>query len=277
MSGLADMTKTYERAEASIREDALSRARQNIVDELGRRFEIDGDRVLFLDPEKPAKPWLPAEVLASIARQTGRFREIEEGFDQYIPAPLNQVVHYARVIDEEGRAWRRSGVATVGETPGHHYRGSNPDAHQLAASRALGAALDGAGFNPLKAGFVARPGTFRRVEDGPNSFVVDGREVDKVLTPDRAAEPAGKAAAQSIVEADETETKNKHLKQIHAMASKVGLIVKRKGVPVDYSGYRSWMLENFGVKSAAGLDATQRLSAIEALRVLIQKEEAVDL
>jgi hypothetical protein len=263
---------------------AIETARRKVIEALSARFEIDPERVLFLDAEKPDKPWLSAEVLISIARQSGKFQEIEEGFDQYIPAPLNQVVHYGRVVDESGKVWRRSGVATVGEMPGNLYRGGrNPDGHQLAAARALGAALDGAGFNPLKAGAVVSgrgsvvggqekrgriefaaqgdPKRAQRVMDGE----ADGTVEFRVLTPDRA------------VGVDEAATKNNDLKQIHAMAEEVGLIAKRVGVPKDYSEYRRWMLENWGVKSSAGMDATERASVIEALRVLIRKQEALDL
>lgn len=119
---------------------------QQIAEKLAREFDIDAERVLFLNSDKPEEPWLSAEALTTIARRSGEFNGIDEGFDQHI-AGLNQIVHRATVTDKGGRVYTRSGVATVGER-------QDIDDHALAAGRAVGAALTAAGFNPLRPGGV---------------------------------------------------------------------------------------------------------------------------
>ena len=68
---------------------------ETIAQGLAAQFGIDPERVYFPNTEKPDEPWLPAESLITIARQSGDFQTIDEGFDQFI-APLNQVVHIWR-------------------------------------------------------------------------------------------------------------------------------------------------------------------------------------
>ncbi len=129
-----------------MKEPIRSLQQQAVVDRLVQQFDIDAERVYFLNEEKPEEPWLPAESLLTIARQSGNFQTIDESFDQYIAA-LSQVVHRATVIDRDGRTYTRSGVATIGER-------EEVDAHALAAGRAVSAALTAAGFNPLRPGAV---------------------------------------------------------------------------------------------------------------------------
>lgn len=157
---------------------------QRIADQLAKEFEIDGDRVLFLNEDKPEEPWLSAEALVTIARRTDNFNGIDEGFDQFIPQ-LNQIVHRATVTDKAGRVYTRSGVATVGER-------QDIDDHALAAGRAVSAALTAAGFNPLRPGAVVSLG----------------------------ARPQQESATQG----DEINARNLDLKRIHAIAERKGLI-----------------------------------------------------
>jgi hypothetical protein len=125
---------------------ARTNKQQEIAERIAREFEIDADRVLFLNSDKPEEPWLSAEALVTITRRSGNFRAIDEGYDQYIEQ-LKQIVHRATVTDSEGRVYTRSGVATIGER-------EDIDDHALAAGRAVGAALRAAGFDPLKPGAV---------------------------------------------------------------------------------------------------------------------------
>src|SRR5436853_7896891 len=88
----------------------FTESQQAVVASLRTKFEIDDDQIRFLNPEKPNEPWLSAEGLMSIARQTTAFRSISERFDSFIPE-LMQVVHCATVVDQEGRTFERTGVA----------------------------------------------------------------------------------------------------------------------------------------------------------------------
>lgn len=112
--------------------------------QLGEQFQIDPERILFLNESKPEEAWLNAEALTTIARRSGNFQAISEGFDQFIE-PLNQVVHVATVVDKIGHTFTRAGIATIGES-------SEVDEHELAAGRAVRATLTAAGFNPLRPG-----------------------------------------------------------------------------------------------------------------------------
>jgi hypothetical protein len=123
-----------------------TRQQQAIAEELARRLQIDGERILFLSSRNKEEPWLPPEALTTIARQSDRFKHLDEGFQEYI-APLNQVVHHATFIDCEGNTFGRSGVATVGAF-------ADLDAHLIAAGRAISAALTSGGINPLRPGSV---------------------------------------------------------------------------------------------------------------------------
>ncbi len=130
---------------------------QEIADSLAKQFDIDGERILFLNQDKPEEPWLNAEALTTIARRSGMFREIDEGFSQYVTV-LDQVIHTATVVDAEGRRYTRTGVATRGES-------SEIDDHGLAAGRAISAALTAAGFNPLRPGAVVVAESTRTITD----------------------------------------------------------------------------------------------------------------
>ncbi|HYX72154.1 MAG TPA: hypothetical protein VE732_05235 [Nitrososphaera sp.] len=204
---------------------------KEIVSQLTKQFEIDSDRILFLNPRRPEEPWLPAEELLIIARKVGGFQSIGEQFDQFIPG-LNQYVHIATVIDKDGRTYSRSGIATEGETLPNTEETFDP--HDLAASRALGAALRAAGFYPFRAGSV----------------------IDLNLKLSRPSNP---------VEA-EAESRNADLAAIHIEAEKKGLIVEGVGGRKDISGYKNWLFENWGVTSAGALNPVERQSAIAALK-----------
>lgn len=214
---------------------------QEVINQLTSKFEIDVTRILFLNPDRPEEPWFPAEELMSIARQAGGFQSIGEQFDQYIPN-LNQVVHIATVVDAQGRAYSRTGVATQGEKiPGSNEVG---DEHALAASRALSAALRAAGFYPLRAGST----------------------IDLKLNLSGSSDPV----------AAEAEARTKDLRQIHALAEEKGLI--REGVGggnKDMSSYRAWLMELFGTNTAATLNPIQRQSVINALQQLPDAESAI--
>lgn len=135
---------------------------QAIAEKLASEFDIDAERILFLNSDKPEEPWLSAEALITIARRTEEFQAIDEGFNQFI-APLSQVVHAATVIDGKGHSFTRSGVATIGES-------EEIEAHPLAAGRAVSAALTAAGFHPLRPGTVVainsrQPGTAQSADE----------------------------------------------------------------------------------------------------------------
>ena len=215
----------------------MTENQRKVIEQLTTRFNIDPDQIKFLNPDRPDEPWLSAEALITIARQSGNFRTIEEEFSQYIQ-PLHQVVHIATVIDHEGRVYRRTGVATIGESvPGR----GEPDEHALAASRALAAALRAAGFHPLRPGTVVQIDAVRRLAE--------------------ATPPA------PVSTDDSAQLRNIDLRQIHMLAQKKGLI-RDLGGRKDMSGYRAWLMETFGVETAAALNETERASAINALRLL---------
>lgn len=115
---------------------------RRIVQSLEREFGIDGSRVMFLNGE----PWLPSDVLMTIARRSGKFLSIEEDFKEFVPV-VKQFVHTARLVDRGGMVFQRSGVATVGE---QLPTGEYADPHDLAASRALVKVMNAAGVNPFK-------------------------------------------------------------------------------------------------------------------------------
>lgn len=58
------------------------------------------------------------------------------------------------------------------------------------------------------------------------------------------------------------------LKLIVERAIQKGLIVKLKDDSRDYSRYRAWLRERYGVNTAAALTCDQRMDAMNALRVL---------
>ncbi|MGH9942461.1 MAG: hypothetical protein ACRD9R_08915 [Pyrinomonadaceae bacterium] len=213
----------------------LNNQQQSIVAELQRKFDLDPEQVLFLNPNRPDEPWLSAEALMSVARQSGGFQSTIVNFDQHV-AGLNQVIHVATVIDKEGRTYSRSGVATVGEKLPD---GGSAGEHGLAASRALGSALRAAGFDPFKAGSVVQIDLKRNSDSTPAT----GREL---------------IAAEVM--------RSKNLSTIHILAEQKGLIRNGPGGRREMAVYRSWLLENFGADTAALLNEREFLQAINALR-----------
>ena len=219
----------------------LSTEQRRKAEELAEQYGIDSERILFLNEERPLEPWFPAEELMSIARQSGGFQSIEETFTEWVPG-LNHVIHQAVVIDGQGRSYKRSGVATMGEEAE-----SGPDEHQLAASRAISAVLRAAGFHPLKSGAVvaAQTAGARQVRV---QLEVGQREVGQ--------QEGGKAERSNSIA------------QIHLLAEKAGLIIYRAGEKKEMSDYRAWLLETFDTETAASLDEKQRAQAVHELRRL---------
>jgi hypothetical protein len=204
---------------------------QSIAEKLAAQHNIDADRILFLNEQKPEEAWLPAESLITIARQSEMFLNIVEGFDQYI-AELKQIVHTATVVNTAGRSFARTGVATVDER-------EDIDDHSLAAGRAVSAALTAAGFNPLR----------------PGSLVAVGSQ-------QAAQTPASSA------QADEAASRNSDLRRIHALAAEKGLIIPLSGGLWDRMGYRQFLKQHYQTHTAANFDPIQRASLINALERL---------
>lgn len=207
---------------------------QQLVNQLVEQFNIEGDKILFLNNSNPLEPWLNYDALESIARQSGKFRDIEEHYITYIE-PLRQVVHSATVVDPEGRSYVRSGVAKLGETLEGEGNIDELDEHKLAAARALNAALRAAGFNPLRAGSVV---------------------LDLKLPPREHAA------------ADEADSRRNDLARIHMLAAQKSLIVPSQDDPSrnDLTGYRDFLREHFdGATTTAGMGAADRARVINAL------------
>lgn len=212
---------------------------QAIVDQLGQSFEIDTEKILFLNRLKPLEPWLSYDALVAIARRSGDFSQISESYSEYIPE-LKQLVHTATVVDPQGRIYMRSGAATIGEKLVNE---EAPDEHSLAAARALKAVLDAAGFNPLKAASV----------------------VELKLPP------------KEHLEADQAASRLNDLKIIHLLAAQKGLIKPHEDDPEtnDLKPYRDWLTANFGVNTAAKLGPADRAAAINMLRGMPEQLAAV--
>jgi hypothetical protein len=213
---------------------------QEIANRLASEFDIDGERILFLNDDKPEEAWLNAEALTTIARQSGNFQELDEGFNQYVPA-LNQIIHAATVVDGNGRRYTRIGVATMGES-------KEVSEHDLAAGRAMSAALTAAGFNPLR----------------PGGLVT----LDLTLSQDN----------NLSARVDEARSRTTDLKRIHALAVEKGLITFPGGVK-DLSKYRAELKKNYGVATAGSFDANQRASLINFLERMsdIEVDEFADV
>lgn len=218
------------------RKQSLTLKQEGVAKDLARRFGIDPERIYFLNEDKPDEPWLPAEALVTIARQTEDFQTIDESFDQYI-GPLNQVVHRATVITKDGRTYTRSGVATIGER-------QDIDDHALAAGRAVSAALTAAGFHPLRPGSVVS---------------------------DNGRQPAGAQPADDVAEQRRVD-----LRRIHALAEQKGLIKPRPGGLWDRTAYRQFLLDNYQTNTAVGFDSVQRASLINALEQLPEAGDDVE-
>jgi hypothetical protein len=224
-------------------------AAERAVRRLSATYGFDPTEVPIINGE----PWLNSKQLIRIARASGDFTSIGEGFDQFIPA-LNQIVHIGTVIDRDGRSYARSGVATIGEQlqagdlsrSGVITGGIDVDPHELAAARALRKALDDAGFDPLAPGSrvpaAALPTTQEVAEALGATTLVPGVQP--------APDPSATATAARLCA----------LRQIHMLAAECGLIVG-----TDSSKYRDWLTEYFGTNSVAGMTETERASVINAL------------
>jgi hypothetical protein len=202
------------------------------------------ERCLFFSRDQEI-PFIPTEILIRIARSTGDFASIEPEYSTYVHA-LEQLVYKGTVVDRNGRAITRIGVATVGERPG----GYEIDPHKLAEGRALGAALTDAGFNPLK----------------PRSVV----KFEKPVTPTTADLHA---AADVLSEA---EKRRRDLSRIHVLARDCGLLKKQDGGGWDTFDYRNWLHENFGSRTAATLDEATRAQVINKLSLYPDDESFVE-
>jgi hypothetical protein len=201
---------------------------QDIVNKLVERWKIDPEKILF-KRKKPSEPWLNYDALTIIARGSGAFSSLSEHYATFVPE-LKHIVHSATVVDAGGFTFTRSGVAEIGEVT---IEGEEVDEHNLAATRALRAVLDSAGFDVVKASSVI--------------------PIDLNLPKDEQ------------LSQDETNARNADLRAIHAIAEEKGLITASGGRK-DMSGYRAWLAEEFGVESAAGLSAATRAIVINKLR-----------
>lgn len=123
---------------------------QTIVNQIVEKFGINGERILFLNPNKPTEAWIPPSELKTIARNFGEFQAMSFKLCQVIEA-TNQIVVEATITDKNGVVYQNFGVATIGENLPN---GETVSAEDLARGRALSAVLDDAGFNPLKSNSV---------------------------------------------------------------------------------------------------------------------------
>lgn len=220
----------------------VANERKKIVDQLASQYDIDPERVLFLNENKPTEAWLSADLLLQIARKEDVFQSIDEGFNQFIQ-PLNQVVHAATVIDKSGRSFSRCGIASIGER-------ADVDEHQLAAGRALKAAFTAAGFDPTRGGSVVRLDTARASQGG---------------RPQQSS---------SVSSDDEVGLRNADLKRVHAVAERKGLIAQLPFGGYERLKYREHLQKHYGVNSAAGFDALQRQSLINSMEMLPDADTA---
>jgi hypothetical protein len=217
---------------------------QQVINNLTSRFDIDGERILFLNDKDPLDPWIPSSELEAIARQSGGIQSTDVEFYQFVEA-LQQIHYKATVITGDGRAYARTGAARLGEQS----KGGEIDAETLAQGRALGNALRAAGFHPLKSGSVVP---------------LDERRNLKPLTNEQIENHAIEDAAAMRV---------KDLKQIHAIAERKGLIVPDAKGSKNDAQYRGWLRRNFGVDTAVKLDAFQRAQVIAELENYLRDEE----
>lgn len=205
----------------------LTKTQTEIVSRLVETFGIDGNRILFLNPKNPNDPWIPVSQLEIIARQIEGYRDSEVEFDQFIEQ-TQQFIYKATVIDSQNRRFTRPGVATLGEKP---IEGEEFDPHYLAAGRALSAALKSAGFHPCEVDFRRES---KAEFSGPNP-------------------------------ADVAKERQKQLGVIHEKAKEKGLIITFFDGTLDVTRYKEKLLEKFGKTSAAELDESGRLAAINWL------------
>ena len=207
---------------------------QSVINALTARFDIDAEGIRFLNPNKKAEPWFPAEVLQSIARQSERFRGISVEFATYIE-PLKQIVYTTTVTDNENRIFTRSGSAGLSERlPDSD--GAVADAHSLAASRSAVAGLTAAGFNPMKAASAV------------------SLEV--------------KLPSSAHREADQAQARLSDVQRIHILAKQKGLIKPVQGAADDRTDYVLFLTENFGETTSTALKPEQRAGCIAAMAAL---------
>lgn len=207
-------------AQAKTERPYLNAEQVSVIRELTQKYQIDPGDITFLSS---GEPWLPSRVRLEIARQSEQFASISESFDQFIPA-LCQVVHSAEVLTQNGLSFRRSGVATIDEKlPNSEIA----DCHELAASRALGAALDAAGFNPLK----RRPRIQLMEEDPAATRLTQLKAIHAI------AREAGL------------------------------IVRPPGDGPEDDHGYREFLARHYHVITVAGMNEAERSSVIAALRI----------
>lgn len=215
---------------------------------LQKNFDLSAEdigRCLFFSQDQE-RPWIPSDLLVSIARRTGQFSSIDTEFSSYVRG-LEQLIYKATVIDQDGRSVTRTGVATIGETP----NGENFDEHKLAEGRALSQALNDQGFNPFRSHFVG-------------GIVMAVARIDRKSEPDLASE---KHQAELRFIADESERRRKDLAQIKLLAREKGLVVTMgsNGRETD-EPYRDWLSTNFQTRTAVTLSPEERAQVINALR-----------
>jgi hypothetical protein len=218
----------------------LTPGQSDVIDKLKARFDIDEDRILFLDPEHPDTPWIPPGELTSIARQSEAFTNIAEGFDSFIPE-LKQIVHSATIVDNAGKVYTRTGVATIGERLSKFISNmvGDVDEHSLAAARAISAALRSAGFDPFRSGSVVSLGTIKRSTS------------------------------------DEATDRVNDLRTIHAIAQQKGMITSDETGLKNDRRYRNWLFQHFEVMSASRLDEPTRKRVINLLKQEPDSEESI--
>ena len=228
----------------NIQQQVRTAAQQQIVEQLTAKFDIDGDRVLFLNPKNPAEPWLPPAELMTIARKIGGFQAIDTDISQYIE-PLQQISYKATVIDKDGVSYSRPGTAKIGEmTPVGEI-----DANVLAEGRALSAALRAAGFDPTKSGSVTQISDYKQTQQ------LSDDEKLKRETEDRLA------------------LEQRDRKQIHALAAEKGLIKTLADGTKDLTPYRRFLWQKFGKTSTVGMSPAERSITINELRNYLSDEE----
>jgi len=225
----------------------MSTAPISMLNELQQVYGINPNDVLRLD----GKPWLSSEQLATIARKAGGFVSIDVDFKEYVP-DLKQVLWVASLIDNEGRTYRRTGVATIGEKLPS---GQDVSPNDLAASRALRSALTMAGYDVFKGGTVVNlsPEVAKRLanykpQPSDIRFVQEPNEV--VQVPDWPG------------------LRRNFLAELHALAQEVGLITIGEDNKPNLSAYRDWLLEEFDVNSSASFDEAEFAQAINKLKVM---------
>jgi hypothetical protein len=215
----------------------LTTKQHGVLELLQRNFALsDGEleRVLFLNERDKTEPWIPADLQEAIARQVGTFKHISVTHDKFINE-RQQVIYTATVIDTADRSYTRTGAAIIGEAP----NGVEMDVDVLAASRALNAALNAAGFNPFKAGSVVN--------------IAEARE-------SLQAKPLNPTEQQLHAVEDEATARRTDLARIHALAVEKGLTVGK-----DDSRYRDELFEHYGVRTAAILNRTERAAVVNWL------------